>query len=273
MNCLADILEDLAGMGVFGLTMAIPFVLLSLVPGKIKQMPKSGEWMKTLKVTLGFVELAAALKFLSNVDLALDLQVFPKEVFLGLWIAIFLAAALYLLGAFAKNTRPGAWRRLTGIAFSGLSAYWLLGLAGIVSLDWITIAMAPPYGFQVQAESRSIVKDDYPAARALAKENDKLLLVNFTGFLCVNCRTMEESVFKTPRVSEALQDFVEVRMHYDHYVDAKKEESRELQLRLLASIGAPMYVVLDPETETILSEVAFTSEEGFLAFLEQARKG
>ena len=177
-----DLIRVGLGMGVFGLTMAIPFVLLSLLPGKVNQMPKSGMWMKTLKVTLGFVELAAALKFLSNVDLGMGWYIFPKEVFLALWIVIFVLAALYLFGLFAKEQRISIGRRLVSVSFLLLAGYWAAGLVGAVTFDKYTTAFIPPYGFEEHTEAHSLIKDDYPAALARAKEENKLLFVNFTGF-------------------------------------------------------------------------------------------
>ena len=177
-----DLVRVALGMGVFGLTMAIPFVLLSLLPGKVKQMPKSGMWMKTLKVTLGFVELAAALKFLSNVDLALGWYIFPKEIFLGLWIVIFLTASIYLMGLFTKTKGITVGRRLVSIMFLALAAYWTAGLFGAVEFDKNTVAFIPPYGFAGETTHDALVKDDYLAALARAKEEKKLVLVNFTGF-------------------------------------------------------------------------------------------
>jgi len=170
------------GMGVFGLTMAIPFVLLSLLPGKVKQMPKSGMWMKTLKVTLGFVELAAALKFLSNFELALHWEILPNHVFLALWIVIFIGAAIYLSGFLAKGQPISAGRRVVAVSFFIMALYWGAGLGKKVELDWVTKAMIPPYGALTEEALHDVVKDDFPKAIALAQEEDKLLLINFTGF-------------------------------------------------------------------------------------------
>lgn len=177
-----DLTRVALGMGVFGLTMAIPFVLLSLLPGKVAQMPKSGMWMKTLKVTLGFVELAAALKFLSNFELALHWEILPNHVFLALWIVIFLGAAIYLSGIFAKGQPISAGRRVVAVGFFLMALFWGAGLAKKVELDWVTKAMIPPYGLLTPDAQHDVVKDDFPAAIALAQEEDKLLLINFTGF-------------------------------------------------------------------------------------------
>jgi thiol:disulfide interchange protein DsbD len=179
------------GMGVFGLTMAIPFIFLSLVPGKLKTMPKSGEWMNTLKVFLGFVELAASLKFFSNSDIVWGLGFLSRELFLLLWGVIFVAAALYLFGAFsskAQRTGFGVKRLAGGALTVALAAYCFWGMSG-VKLDRVMTAIAPNYSGGVlgwnwyeTGGSWQIVKDEYDEALELAEAQDKLLLVNFTGF-------------------------------------------------------------------------------------------
>jgi thiol:disulfide interchange protein len=183
------------GMAVFGATIAIPFAGLSMVPGKLKSMPKSGEWMHTLKVTMGFVELAAALKFLSNADLVWNWQFLSLEMFLFLWTAIFAVAAIYLFGLIrleeenVERISPG--RMVAGIFFAMLSMYSMYGAFGN-KLDPIMTAIAPNYsnaggggGHGVSSATKrkghTIVTDDYAAAVALAKSEKKLVLLNFTG--------------------------------------------------------------------------------------------
>ena len=180
------------GMGVFGLTMAVPFVFLSMVPQKVKALPRSGEWMHTLKVTLGFVEIAAALKFVSNVDLVWQWGFLSRELFLFLWMGIFLVAALYLFGLIrlqgesAHEISPV--RMLAGLFFALFALYCAYGGIGN-DMDPIMTAIIPPYssrssvagGKPASADNHIIVKDDYEGALALAREKGKLLLVNFTG--------------------------------------------------------------------------------------------
>ena len=178
-----DLVRAGLGMGVFGLTMAIPFVYLSLVPGKLKKLPRSGEWMKTLKVTLGFVELAASLKFLSNVDIYYHWRIFPDHIFLPVWIAIFFVAGMYLIGVLAKGAKISVGRRLAGVGFIALCVYWGLGMARVVPLDRLIKAMKPPYGEYTEGAKHEVFKDDYSAALTSAEAQDKLLLINFTGFV------------------------------------------------------------------------------------------
>jgi thiol:disulfide interchange protein len=173
------------GMAVFGLTMALPFVVLSLMPGRLQALPQSGQWMGTVKVTLGFVELAAALKFISNADIVWEWGVLSRERFLLLWMVILLAAALYLLGVLRGkgSARPaiGAPRRLVGLAFLVLVAYCGYGWSGR-RMDTVMTAIIPNYSSREQLAARhEIVVDDYAVALAQAAGADKLLLVNFTG--------------------------------------------------------------------------------------------
>jgi thiol:disulfide interchange protein len=181
------------GMAVFGLTMAIPFVWLSMVPAKIKSIPKSGEWMHTLKVFLGFVEVAAALKFISNADLVWDWGVLSRELFLFLWFAIFAIAALYLFAMFRLRDEYGqeeaasiSSKRMVGAFGTALFAvYCLYGALGH-SLDPVMTALAPNYSTKIGggagATSHVIIKDDFEGALARAKSENKFLLANFTGF-------------------------------------------------------------------------------------------
>ena len=182
------------GMGVFGLTMAVPFALLALLPGRVQALPRSGEWMHTLKVFFGFVELAAALKFLSNVDLVWGWGFLSRELFLLLWFGVFLAAALFLLGLVrlsGERNEIGPGRLTSGVATLLLALYCGYGSLGR-ELDWIMESIAPPYHDRVlEARAGSsgaaenapvIVVDDYDAARERARAEGKLLFVNFTGY-------------------------------------------------------------------------------------------
>ena len=183
------------GMGVFGLTMATPFVALSLVPGKLQQMPKAGEWMHVIKVYLGFIELAAALKFFSNADISWQWGLLSREVFLILWTGILFAATAFLFGWIRlegeQDSEVSPLRMTVGVMTLLGGFYFGLGSQGYV-LDDITTAIVPNYssprlggaagGNGGESSEHTIIKDDLPAAIARARSEDKLLLVNFTGF-------------------------------------------------------------------------------------------
>lgn len=269
------------GMGVFGLTMAIPFALLSLLPAKAKTLPKSGEWMHTLKVTMGFVELAAALKFLSNADLVWNWGFLSVEMFLLLWVAIFGVAALYLFGiiklADEHQDRIGPGRFVAGLCFAALTVYSLNGALGN-KLDAFMTAIAPPYSNSQaaalgagasanHASGHTIVREDFKAACDLALKEHKRVLINFTGVTCVNCRLMEGNVFTTPDVSEILKrDYIEARLHTD--IEPLLSEKKALQKELTGSIGNPIYVIYDPVTkQSIGRRDGYVLEKLFIEFL------
>jgi len=178
------------GMGIFGLTMAIPFMLLALAPGKVKAMPKAGQWMDTLKISLGFIELAAAFKFVSMVDIAFGWQALPRELFLMLWAAIFAMWALFLFGILRKAGAPnegvGNGRMAAGMAVTMLAAYFLFGALGN-RLDSIMTGFVPAYRNSLASAAKKehpyeLVYDAPARAVEVAKRDDKLLLYNFTGF-------------------------------------------------------------------------------------------
>ncbi|MBL8862307.1 MAG: thioredoxin family protein [Planctomycetes bacterium] len=272
------------GMAVFGLTIAVPFVFLSMVPGKVKAMPKSGEWMHTLKVWLGFVEVAAAIKFVSNADLVWNWGWLSRENFLWLWAGTFFAAAAYLFAWIRLKDEYGSEessavsprRMVWGFATLLFAVYCGYGALGN-KVDPILTAMAPPYsnalhvgagaGESAGPQTHAIVKDDYDAAVERARREGKQLLVNFTGFTCINCRLMEENVFPLPAVRDALaRGFVEARLHTDG--GPAEARNKELQRELTGSVANPIYVVVDPRSGTALRKKAgFAKEETFLQFL------
>jgi thiol:disulfide interchange protein len=186
------VMRVVLGMAVFGATMASLFVVLSLIPGKMKQIPRAGDWMHTLKVYLGFLELAAALKFVSNVDIAWQWHLLPRELFLFLWFAIFVCSALYLLGLIRMTGETGEvspWRMVAGVATLLLAIYCGFGALGH-QMDRITTAFLPDYSSGGSTllgkaggakKGHTIVVDDLEAARKAAIAEDKLVLINFTG--------------------------------------------------------------------------------------------
>ena len=181
-----DTLRIVLGMGVFGLTMATPFVLLSLLPGRVKQMPRAGEWMNTLKVFLGFVEVAASLKFISNADIVWEWGILGRDVFLAAWCVIFGAAGIYLIVQAAKSGRPKPKQRGIGVVTVLLAGYFGYGVPGNALDEFVTTPLLPPYVvFEAAAPDRAehiIIKDDWQAAMTRAQSEGKLVLVNFTGF-------------------------------------------------------------------------------------------
>lgn len=179
------------GMTVFGLTMAIPFVFLSLVPKKISALPRSGEWMNTLKISFGFIEVAAAMKFLSNTDLGWGWNVISREFFLISWVILFTLLGLFLLGLFkvhGSGGRVGAGRVVSGVLALALAAYSGWGASG-KEMDPLMVAIIPPYSggllfpeWHAEHGLWMTVEDDFELAKQKASEEGKLVLLNFTGF-------------------------------------------------------------------------------------------
>ena len=272
-----DSFRPTLGMAVFGLTMALPFVLLALLPGRVRSLPRSGEWMNTLKVSLGFVELAAALKFFSNAEYVEELHILPREVFFAIWIAIFTALAVYLLGLIPRH-RVSLGRGIGGVASVLFAGYCLYGALGY-PLDFVMTALAPAYGAR-DVSHHELYVDDYDAAAARAKAEGKLVLVNFTGFTCTNCRMVERGILPAEAIAPILaKNFVEARLHMDNesVIPAAKWK-RHVQLRqdlVAGRVTTPTYVTVDPNGDKELVEHVLQGgpsawEKGYLEFLQQS---
>ncbi len=219
----ANYLAPVLGMLGFAWALAFPFTLFALFPSLIKKAPKSGSWMNTVKVVLGFIELAFALKFLSVADMAYGWHILDREVFLALWIVIFALLGIYLLGKLrfpadgpsSHCSIPGFFCGMISLAFA---VYMLPGLWG-APLKAIS-AFAPPMSTQdfklAASEEVKAQFDDYDKAVAAARETGKPLLIDFTGYGCVNCRKMEAAVWTDPQIEKILRDdFILVSLYVD----------------------------------------------------------
>ena len=262
------------GMLGFGIALALPFVLFAIFPNWLQSLPRSGGWMTTVKVVLGFLEVAFALKFLSNADLVSHWGLLPRVLFIVLWIVIFLAMALYLFGfikfphdpAKPQISKPRFGLGLINLAFV---AYLGLGLAGIIRMPLLA-GLLPP----MQVENLTIFHD-YDTAKAFALKNNKPMLLDFTGYACQNCRRMEEKVWVDAKVNNHLaNDYVVVSL----YVDDKAVLPKEAQFQFLKengyvkqiktvgdkwstfqslnfnSVSQPYYVLLSPEGDLMLNK-------------------
>jgi len=246
-------IAPLVGMFGFSFALALPFALFAAFPGWMNSLPKSGGWLNTVKVVLGFLELALAFKFLSNADLSLQAHLLEREVFLSIWIGIFLVLSLYLLGFLtlphdSKLERLSVGRTLLGTTTIIFVIYMIPGLWG-APLKLISAFPPPlqyseaPTGFGGGGTAAAShgpegthlgpqniwVFHDYDKALAYSKEVGKPLFVDFTGHNCVNCRKMEQSVWGEPGVIEVLRDqVVVVSLHVDERTDLPKEEQIEV---------------------------------------------
>lgn len=247
--------EVVVGMTVFGLVMALPFVALALFPNAVRSLPRSGEWMHTLKVTLGFIELAAALKFVSNVDVVLRWGILPQELFFYIIAAIGITTALYLFGVIRLRGDPqevSPLRMAIGTA-TLIFAFYCVHLAPLDRLGTVMAAFAPPYKAADAAPAKDNqppgkvgwikVEDDFEGGLARARAVGKLALINWTADTRVNCRAMERSIFPRPDVLRELEKYVEVRLHTD-----RSERIRKLQEERLNDVSMPIYEIVDPVT-------------------------
>ena len=220
-----------AGMGGFGLALALPFALFALFPNLLSSLPKSGGWLNTVKVVLGFVELALAFKFLSNADLVMHWGVLKREIFIGLWVIIFAGLTLYLLNLIKfKHDSPlkklPIVRLILGIA-TGLFTLYLV--PGVTNTKYANLSLIsgfpPPLWYSIYKKDSDCVLSlnctkDYNEGLKMARAQNKPMLIDFTGYACVNCRRMEENVWTQPAVYNLLKEkFIIVSL----YVDDKKK--------------------------------------------------
>jgi thiol:disulfide interchange protein DsbD len=219
------------GMGGFGLALALPFALFALFPNWLQSLPKSGGWLNSVKVTLGFLELALAFKFLSNADMVKHWGLLKREIFIGIWIVVGVGLTLYLFGKirFGHDTpnQKLSFGRKTLAVIVGLFTLYLT--PGVTNTKYANLSLIsgfpPPLYYSIyQKESDCILglhcTKDYNTGLAMAKAENKPILLDFTGYACVNCRRMEENVWTDPEVYKVMRDhFIVVSM----YVDDKKQ--------------------------------------------------
>jgi thiol:disulfide interchange protein DsbD len=216
-----------AGAAGFGLALGLPFALFALFPNWLQSLPKSGGWMTNVKVVLGFVELALAVKFFSNADLVKQWGLLKREVFIGLWVVIGICIVIYLLGwlRFRHDTRVRKFsvtRVLFILFFAAATAYLVPGLTNTTAANLKLISGFPPplcysvYDNPVNCKTGFKPLEDYEEALAKARAENKPLLIDFTGWACVNCRKMEESVWTDPTVDSLMhKEFVVVSLYVD----------------------------------------------------------
>ncbi len=284
------------GMIGFSGVFAAPFFLLALFPTVMQKMPKAGGWMNNVKVVMGFLEIAAAIKFVSNADLVWKWGVMPPEMFLAIWIACAIMIVLYVLGKFklahdAPINGVGPMRITFATIFLTFTFYLLSGLYGD-SLGELDAFLPPPNysemmgdatGASVAAMGASTMgggdkamKDramqgwlkNYQEGLDLAKKENKILFVDFTGFTCTNCRWMETKMFPKPAVLEKMESMVRVKL----FTDRNEEPyltNKKMQEEKFGSIELPLYVLLTPDGEFISSNSFTRDEAQFLEFLDK----
>ncbi len=293
-------LAPAVGMFGFALALALPFTLFAMFPSWLKSAPKSGSWMTTLKIVLGFIELAFSLKFLSVADLAYGWHILDREVFLSLWIVIFALLGAYLVGwlKFQVDEIGGELHKpmpvlciMGGLVSLAFAVYMVPGLWGAPCKA--VSAFAPPMSTQDFNLNQKVVEAeylDYESGIAAARAQNKPIFIDFTGFGCVNCRKMEASVWADARVADKLNnDYVLISLYVDDKTPLKEPmvvTDAQGNQKTLRTVGAkwsylqshkfganaqPFYVALDPTTGKPLTGSRGFNEDvqAYMDFLNQ----
>ena len=290
-----SIVAPTIGMLGFAIALAIPFTLFAMFPSLLKSAPKSGGWMNVIKVTLGFIELAFALKFLSVADLAYGWHILDREVFLSLWIIIFGLLGAYLLGWIQfphddDDRRTNVPRFFLAMASLAFTVYMIPGLWG-APLKAIS-AFAPPMNtqdFNLQRTTTEAKFKDYELGMAAAKAEHKPVIIDFTGFGCVNCRKMEAAVWSDPQVADILNNkYILISLYVDDKTPLQTpievvENGKQRTLRTVGDkwsylqrvkFGAnaqPFYVLLNEEGHPLAGSRSY--DEDIQAYIEFLNKG
>lgn len=289
----SNLLGPLLGMGGFALGLALPFGLFAFFPSMLKELPRSGSWLNTVKVVLGFLELILSLKFLSVADLAYGWHILDREVFISIWIVLFVLLGTYLLGKLRfSHDAPGQTTSVTRFFLAVFSfsfaVYLIPGLWG-APLKAVS-AFAPPLytqDFNLYGGTFSEF-DDYDEGMRYAKEHNKPVLLDFSGYACVNCRKMEGTVFDSPTVRSIIEhDYVMIRLMVDDKASLKEpftveEEGRKVHISTIGDKWAylqrhkfginsqPYYIILDNKGFPLEQPRAYDeSISDFVSWLEK----
>lgn len=293
-----------AGMGGFGLALALPFALFAGFPSMIRSLPKSGSWLNTVKVVLGFTEIALAFKFLSNADLVKNWGILKIEPFLGIWLLISLSLAAYLFGLIkfphdSPFKKFSVTRIVLGLMSVAFAIYLTTGFIydekadSLRSLKLLS-GMAPPtcYSWLYPCDCPQNLNcfRDLKTGMAYAKKVGKPVMIDFTGHACVNCRKMEENVWPTPQVYKLLKDdYVLISLYVDEKIKLPENEQIEvpkynggtrimlnyghkwshLQLEYFDKIAQPLYVLLSPDGHLLNHPIEYTTDaDEYVSFLQ-----
>jgi len=293
VSTTGSVVAPAIGMLGFAIALALPFTLFALFPSWLKSMPKSGGWMNVIKVTLGFLELAFALKFLSVADLAYGWRLLDRETFLALWIVIFALLGFYLLGKIKfphddDDNKVGVTRFFMALISLAFAVYMVPGLWG-APLKAVS-AFAPPMhtqDFNLYKNEVHAKFDDYDLGMEYARLNGKPVMLDFTGYGCVNCRKMEAAVWTDPKVSDLINnDYVLITLYVDNKTPLTEpvkivENGKERTLRTVGDkwsylqrvkFGAnaqPFYVLLDNQGSPLNKSYAYDEDiPKYIEFLQ-----
>ncbi|MCX6367439.1 MAG: thioredoxin family protein [Armatimonadetes bacterium] len=257
-----DAWRAVLGMGVFATALALPFFLLALFPSLLKKLPKSGDWLTTIKGVMGFLELAAAVKFFSNADLVWDWNLFTVPFCLALYTVVFFGCGLWLIGKLyvgfnTPQDKPTVPRRIWSGLFIAAALYSLYGTSGR-PLHPLTSGFLPPADHTGFGSHKGVNELDWERdlekAKTIARESGKRLVIDFTGHTCTNCRDVETRVFPEVAVKTELEKLVRVRLYTDGGKYASQAEGKanaDLALKLFDNLVNPLYAVIDADGNLI----------------------
>ena len=289
------------GMLGFGVALALPFTIFALFPNLLSTLPKSGRWMNTFKVILGFLELGFAFKFLSNADLVEHWGILKREVFIGIWVLISFALSMYLLGLYKfphenKSVITSKFNLILGFFVLGFSVYLFPALLQNGSdKARILSGFTPPAFYSIYTKSNDCPLGftcfkDFDSGLSYAKSQNKPILLDFTGWACVNCRRIEENVWTDPEVYSLINDnFVLISLYVDDrkeldvkdFIRLKYKSGKEKIIKTVGEKGAtfqainfksasqPYYVLLDNDLRILNKPIQYTSKDKYLNWLKE----
>ena len=280
------------GMFGFGVALALPFTLLAFYPKYLSLIPKSGIWLKKLKICLGFIELALAFKFLSNADLVEGWGILKRETFILIWFVIFLSMSLYLFGSNFGKLKFN-YKNISGWVFLLFSIFLLSGLYDSKNVRLLS-GILPPEFYSIEEKQSECPLGlncfkNYDEGKVYAIDNNKIILLDFTGWACANCRRMEENVWSKPKIYELLDNnYVIISLYVDDRTELSDIEkfkyiNKSGRIQYVNNIGRrwslfqqinfnnasqPYYVSMLPSGKILSEPIQFTSDEKFQNWLE-----
>ena len=289
------------GMLGFGVALALPFTLFALFPNMLKSLPKSGRWMNTFKIILGFLELGFAFKFLSNADLVEHWGILKREIFIGIWVIISILLSLYLIGVYkfpneSHVVKRSKFNMILSLMFLGFAIYLSPALlpSGSNSARLLS-GFTPPSFYSIYPKPNDCPLGfncfkDFNKGLEYAKDKNKPILLDFTGWACVNCRRVEENIWTDPNVFDLInENFVLISLYVDDRKELKLTDQLDLKyksgkIKEIRTIGdksatiqalnfksasQPYYVLLDPNLKILNSPIQYTSKEVYQNWLEE----
>jgi len=251
------------GMVSFSTAFSSPFFLLALFPQYLSKLPKSGGWLNSIKVIMGFLELAAAFKFISNTDLVWEWGIFNRDVVLLIWAVIFIAIFVYMLSNFIKSVNKNYYGFLFGVISFVFGIYLFSGLFGN-KIHGLIESYLPP-----ESSSMEWI-ENLDEAFEIANKDDKLIFIDFTGYTCTNCRWMEINIFELPEVKKKFEEYVLVKLYTDGK-DPIHAKNRQMEIERFKTAALPFYVILNAQDEVISTFPGMdTNKQNFIDFLTNA---